>query len=190
MTGNITLIALDRAQPPGGHRAEPVRDRERLAALAQLLVAGLRHAGWRASRTRRRPSCGTHSPAPTVRSSRSSRSDEDEDGHPVAAAMVLGTPRGRPAPGRPYLFQLFTASSHRRRGLAEQLVRQVMASLHENGYDEARAFPRTTPRRLALYLTLHFTAGPRSRTRSSRPPGRAAPARALPARRGPCRSTR
>ena len=82
---------------------------------------------------------------------------EDEDGNPVAAAMVLSRRDDPQLPDAPYLFELFTASSHRRRGLAEQLVRQVMASLHENGYEEVCVrIPEDNAAALALYLTLDF----------------------------------
>lgn len=82
---------------------------------------------------------------------------EDEEGTPVAAAVVLERRLDKNLPDVPYLFELFTASSHRRRGYAEQLVRQVMASLHENGYEEVCVrIPEDNAAALALYLTLDF----------------------------------
>jgi len=82
---------------------------------------------------------------------------QDADGHPVAAAIVLERREDDTLPDVPYLFELFTASSHRRRGLAEQLVRQVMAALHEKGYEEVCVrIPEDNSAALALYLTLDF----------------------------------
>ena len=82
---------------------------------------------------------------------------EDDDGSPVAAAIVLERRDDAHLPDAPFLFELVTASSHRRRGLAEQLVRQVMRSLQENGYDEVCVrIPDDNSAALALYLTLDF----------------------------------
>lgn len=82
---------------------------------------------------------------------------EDEDGQVVAAAIVLEQREGENLPKVPYLFELFTASSHRRRGLAEQLVREAMTKLYNQGYEEVSLrIAEDNSAALALYLTLDF----------------------------------
>lgn len=82
---------------------------------------------------------------------------EDEDGKVIAAAIVLEQRKGDDLPKAPYLFELFTASSHRRRGLAEQLVREAMTKLYNQGYEEVSLrIAEDNSAALALYLTLDF----------------------------------
>lgn len=82
---------------------------------------------------------------------------EDEDGAVVAAALVLEHRTGENLPGVPYIFELFTAASYRRRGLGEQLVREALSKLHQQGYDEVSLrIAEDNSAALALYLTLDF----------------------------------
>lgn len=82
---------------------------------------------------------------------------EDDDGQVIAAAIVLEQRKGDDLPTAPYLFELFTASSHRRRGLAEQLVREAMTKLYSQGYEEVcLRIAEDNSAALALYLTLDF----------------------------------
>lgn len=82
---------------------------------------------------------------------------EDDDGQVIAAAIVLEQRKGEDLPEVPYLFELFTASSHRRRGLAEQLVREAMTKLYHQGYEEVTLrIAEDNSAALALYLTLDF----------------------------------
>ena len=82
---------------------------------------------------------------------------EDEDGTVVAAAIVLERREGDDLPRVPYIFELFTAASHRRRGLAEQLVREAITKLHQQGYEEVSLrIAEDNSAALALYLTLDF----------------------------------
>ncbi|RKQ36306.1 GNAT family N-acetyltransferase [Kocuria tytonis] len=157
MTGNITLIA--RTVPNSQEVTAPTRSVTEgdATGLANLLLEAY------GSRT-----SGTQEQAETmIRDAfrgrfgpflaEQSQLVEDADGSPVAAAMVLARREDPQLPEVPYLFELFTASSHRRRGLAEQLVRQVMAALHENGYEEVCVrIPEDNSAALALYLALDF----------------------------------
>lgn len=82
---------------------------------------------------------------------------EDDNGQVIAAALVLEQRKGGHLPAAPYLFELFTASSHRRRGLAEQLVREAMTKLYNQGYEEVSLrIAEDNSAALALYLTLDF----------------------------------
>lgn len=82
---------------------------------------------------------------------------EDEDGAVVAAAIVLEHRKGENLPKVPYIFELFTAASYRRRGLAEQLVREAITKLHQQGYEEVSLrIAEDNSAALALYLTLDF----------------------------------
>ncbi|MDN5632039.1 GNAT family N-acetyltransferase [Glutamicibacter protophormiae] len=157
MTGNITLIA--RTAPSSREvtatsRAVTEADTAELARLF-LEAYGSKISGTAedAERMIRGAFQGDFGPF----LSRESQLIEDENGTPVAAAVVLERRKDRTLPEVPYLFELFTASSHRRRGYAEQLVRQVMASLHESGYEEVCVrIPEDNAAALALYLTLDF----------------------------------
>lgn len=82
---------------------------------------------------------------------------EDDSGEVIAAAIVLEQRKGEDLPAAPYLFELFTASSHRRQGLAEQLVREAMTKLYNQGYEEVSLrIAEDNSAALALYLTLDF----------------------------------
>lgn len=157
MTGNITLIA--RTAPATREVTAPSRSvtQDDAAALAHLLLEayGTEKGGSqeRAEAVIRDAFEGAYGPFLAEQS----QLVEDEQGQPVAAAIVLERRRDAKLPDAPYLFELFTASSHRRRGLAEQLVRQVMAALHESGYEEVCVrIPEDNSAALALYLTLDF----------------------------------
>ncbi len=81
----------------------------------------------------------------------------DDDGTVVAAALVLTRRVGEDLPDVPYIFELFTAASRRRQGLAEQLVRCAMSTLYDNGYDQVSLrIAEDNAAALALYLTLDF----------------------------------
>ncbi len=81
----------------------------------------------------------------------------DDDGTVVAAALVLSRRIGEDLPDVPYIFELFTAASRRRQGLAEQLVRCAMSTLYDNGYDQVSLrIDEDNAAALALYLTLDF----------------------------------
>lgn len=81
----------------------------------------------------------------------------DDDGTVVAAALVLGRRMSEDLPDVPYIFELFTAASRRRQGLAEQLVRCAMGTLYDNGYDQVcLRIDEDNAAALALYLTLDF----------------------------------
>ena len=157
MTGNITLIARTA---PNARQAtavsRPVSEQD-TDALASLLMDayGPQVSGTAedAKHLVREAFAGKFGPL----LQNQSQIIEDEDGTPVAAALLLERREGEDLPDAPYLFELFTASSHRRRGLAEQLVRGVMATLAENGYDEVCVrIPEDNAAALALYLTLDF----------------------------------
>ncbi|MFI7482151.1 GNAT family N-acetyltransferase [Kocuria sp. M1R5S2] len=81
----------------------------------------------------------------------------DDDGSVVAAALVVSRRVGDNLPDAPYIFELFTAASRRRQGLAEQLVRCAMSTLFDNGYDQVcLRISEDNAAALALYLTLDF----------------------------------
>lgn len=81
----------------------------------------------------------------------------DEHGRVIAAALVLERRDDKGVPETPFIFELFTASSRRREGFAEQLLRQSISTLHELGYPEvALRIDEDNAAALALYLTLDF----------------------------------
>lgn len=82
---------------------------------------------------------------------------EDDNGEIVAASLVVQRRAGEGLPDAPYIFELFTHSAHRRKGLAERLVRQSAAALKDSGHDRVslRIREDNSPA-LALYLTLDF----------------------------------
>lgn len=82
---------------------------------------------------------------------------EDDSGRLIAAALVLDRRKGENLPQSPYIFELFTAASRRREGLAEQLVRIAIDKLHGTGFDDvALRINEDNAAALALYLTLDF----------------------------------
>ena len=157
MTGNITLIARTAATAREVTAPSRSVNQDDDAALAQLLLEayGTENGGSqeRAEAMIREAFDGRYGPFLAEQS----QIAEDEEGRPVAAALVLERREDAGLPDVPYLFELFTASSHRRRGLAEQLVRQVMVALHDKGYEEVCVrIPEDNSAALALYLTLDF----------------------------------
>ena len=81
----------------------------------------------------------------------------DENGRLIAAILVLESRRGDGLPQSPYIFELFTAASRRREGMAEQLLRLAIDRLHHGGYEDvALRIDEDNSAALALYLTLDF----------------------------------
>lgn len=81
----------------------------------------------------------------------------DEDGTIVAAALVVARRTGEDMPEDPYLFELFTHTSWRRRGLAEKLVRASASALEQAGHERmSLRIADDNSAALALYLTLNF----------------------------------
>lgn len=157
MTGTITLIAPTSET----HSTQPVPSRQIDAADIPTL-ADLFHEAY-ASSTAPTEECardiiqgvfdGKYGPflpeaSPVI---------VDDGGRVVAAALVLERREGEDLPRSPYLFELFTAASHRRRGLAEQLVREVLTNLHQQGHERlSLRIAEDNSAALALYLTLDF----------------------------------
>lgn len=82
----------------------------------------------------------------------------DADDALVAAALVVANRVGDDVPEDPYLFELFTHSSRRRQGLAEQLVRVSASSLAQDGQERlSLRIADDNSAALALYLTLGFS---------------------------------
>lgn len=82
----------------------------------------------------------------------------DEDGAIVAAALVVTQRTGEGMPEDPYLFELFTHTTRRRQGLAEQLVRSSAAALNQAGHERmSLRIADDNSAALALYLTLNFS---------------------------------
>ena len=157
MSGTITLIG--RTQETSSANPVPTRPArpEDVPALAELFYAayGAEVLGSpeAAERILRGVFDGEYGPfladaSPVI---------EDEEGAVVAAAIVLENRTGKHLPEVPYIFELFTAASYRRRGLAEQLVREAITKLHQQGYEEvALRIAEDNSAALALYLTLDF----------------------------------
>ena len=81
----------------------------------------------------------------------------DENGRLIAAILVLESRRGDGLPQSPSIFELFTAASRRREGMAEQLLRLAIDRLHHGGYEDvALRIDEDNSAALALYLTLDF----------------------------------
>ena len=157
MTGTITLIAHtaeNTRTPAVSLRPATPEDTE---SLAQLYYSSYEQ-GWVSSLEEARQVIrgvfdGEYGPflpeaSPVV---------VDDDGTVVAAALVLSRRVGDDLPDVPYIFELFTAASRRRQGLAEQLVRCAMGTLYYNGYDQVSLrIAEDNAAALALYLTLDF----------------------------------
>lgn len=157
MTGNITLIAHTAANtktPAVDLRPATPEDTE---SLAQLYYSSYEQGGvsslQEAHAVVRGVFDGEYGPflpdaSPVV---------VDDDGTVVAAALVLARRVGEDLPDVPYIFELFTAASRRRQGLAEQLVRCAIGTLFDNGYDQVcLRISEDNAAALALYLTLDF----------------------------------
>lgn len=81
----------------------------------------------------------------------------DDAGRIIAAALVLESRVGDDLPDSPYIFELFTESSRRREGIAEQLLRVAITELKEEGFEHvALRISEDNAAALALYLTLDF----------------------------------
>jgi ribosomal protein S18 acetylase RimI-like enzyme len=81
----------------------------------------------------------------------------DDDGTIVAAILVVDRALGDDVPDAPFIFELFTASDHRRQGLAEDLVLATMDTLFNLGRaDVALRVEASNSAALALYLSLDF----------------------------------
>lgn len=156
MTGNITLIAHTAANtktPAVDLRPATPEDAE---SLAQLYYSSYEQGGVssldEAREVVRGVFDGKYGPflpdaSPVV----------VDDGTVVAAALVLARRVGDDLPDVPYIFELFTAASRRRQGLAEQLVRCAIGTLFDNGYDQVcLRISEDNAAALALYLTLDF----------------------------------
>lgn len=158
MTGTITLIAHTAANTRKPAVTLRPADPEDAENLAQLYYSSYEQGGVssleEARQVIRGVFDGEYGPflpeaSPVV--------IDDDDGTVVAAALVLGRRLGDDFPDAPYIFELFTAASRRRQGLAEQLVRCAMSTLYDNGYDQVcLRIDEDNAAALALYLTLDF----------------------------------
>lgn len=82
----------------------------------------------------------------------------DDHDRVVAAALCLRnrTDGGQPS-DVPAIYELFTAASRRREGLAEKLIRQSLSVMRSDGLEEVSVrIPESNAAALALYLTLEF----------------------------------
>lgn len=82
----------------------------------------------------------------------------DENGRIVAAALCLHNRKDLAVPAdKPTIYELFTAASRRREGLAEQLVRISIDAMNHDGVEEVTVrVEEDNYAALALYLTLDF----------------------------------
>ncbi|MEU4206569.1 GNAT family N-acetyltransferase [Rothia terrae] len=82
----------------------------------------------------------------------------DENNRIVAAALVLNNRADDVEPADlPSIYELFTAASRRREGLAEHLIRTSLHALNEVGHKQATVrISENNAAALALYLTLDF----------------------------------
>ncbi|MEH0110169.1 GNAT family N-acetyltransferase [Tersicoccus sp. MR15.9] len=81
----------------------------------------------------------------------------DEQDNPLAALLVVDGFPDSGLPEAPFVLELFTHPDHRRKGYAEELVRQALARLAEAGYEQvALRISENNAAALALYLTLDF----------------------------------
>ncbi|HST72134.1 MULTISPECIES: GNAT family N-acetyltransferase [Kocuria] len=157
MTGTITLIAQTTENP----KAHPVPTRpaapEDAEGLAQLYYSSYEQGGVSSLEEAREVIKGVFAGEYGPFLPDASPVVVDEDGTIVAAALVLARRVGDDLPDAPYIFELFTAASRRRQGLAEQLVRSSMATLYKNGYEQVcLRIAEDNAAALALYLTLDF----------------------------------
>ncbi|MDY3049421.1 MAG: GNAT family N-acetyltransferase [Rothia sp. (in: high G+C Gram-positive bacteria)] len=81
----------------------------------------------------------------------------DEHDRIIAAALCLKHRVVTEPKDIPTIYELFTAASRRREGLAEQLIRSSISQMHQDGYPEVSVrISETNAAALALYLTLDF----------------------------------
>ena len=157
MTGTITLIAHTAAntkKPAVNLRPSGPEDAE---SLAQLYYSSYEQGGVSSLEEARQVIRGVFDGEYGPFLPEASPVVVDDDGTVVAAALVLSRRVGDDLPDVPYIFELFTAASRRRQGLAEQLVRCAMGTLYDNGYDQVSLqIAEDNAAALALYLTLVF----------------------------------
>ncbi|MDO4899014.1 MAG: GNAT family N-acetyltransferase, partial [Rothia sp. (in: high G+C Gram-positive bacteria)] len=81
----------------------------------------------------------------------------DEHGRVVAASLCLKHRVVTDPKNIPTIYELFTAASRRREGLAEQLIRLSINQMFEDGYQKVSVrISENNAAALALYLTLDF----------------------------------
>lgn len=81
----------------------------------------------------------------------------DEHDRIVAASLCLKHRVVTEPKNIPTIYELFTAASRRREGLAEQLIRRSIDQMHEDGYEQVSVrISENNAAALALYLTLDF----------------------------------
>lgn len=81
----------------------------------------------------------------------------DEHDRIVAAALCLKHRVVTEPKSIPTIYELFTAASRRREGLAEQLIRRSIDQMFTDGYKQVSVrINETNAAALALYLTLDF----------------------------------
>ena len=81
----------------------------------------------------------------------------DEHGRIIAASLCLKHRVVTEPKGIPTIYELFTAASRRREGLAEQLIRRSIDQMFEDGYEQVSVrISENNAAALALYLTLDF----------------------------------
>lgn len=82
----------------------------------------------------------------------------DENDRVIAAVLCLKNRKDGVEPAElPTIYELVTAASRRREGIAEQLIRQTIHSMNQDGIEQVSVrIPETNAPALALYLTLDF----------------------------------
>lgn len=81
----------------------------------------------------------------------------DEHNRIVAASLCLKHRVVTEPKNLPTIYELFTAASRRREGLAEQLIRRSINQMFEDGYEQVSVrISENNSAALALYLTLDF----------------------------------
>lgn len=81
----------------------------------------------------------------------------DEHDRIIAASLCLKHRVVTDPKDIPTIYELFTAASRRREGLAEQLIRRSIDQMFEDGYEQVSVrISENNAAALALYLTLDF----------------------------------
>ncbi|MFW0112267.1 GNAT family N-acetyltransferase [Rothia sp. CCM 9417] len=81
----------------------------------------------------------------------------DDHGRIIAAALCLKNRIVTEPKNIPTIYELFTAASRRREGLAEQLIRRSLDQMFADGYQQVSVcISDNNAAALALYLTLDF----------------------------------
>lgn len=157
MTGSITLIAHTAENTKTPSVSLRPATPEDVESLAQLYYSSYEQGGVSSPEEAREVVRGVFDGEYGPFLPEASPVVVDDDGSLVAAALVLARRVGDDLPDAPYVFELFTAASRRRQGLAEQLVRCAMNTLYDNGYDQVcLRISEDNAAALALYLTLDF----------------------------------